>query len=109
MCPLNPQAEIWTTRNIKKRREKENKGECGLCRFVCLGDHDHRGNVSAQLLYTQQSARWRLPAPYYRHKVDLGDGRHLDLIVTDSIALEVSRPPLQRLPSVNNYKTIRFF
>ncbi|GAQ87336.1 protein with metallophosphatase domain [Klebsormidium nitens] len=56
--------------------------------YITLGDHDHRGNVSAQLLYTERSERWHLPSPYYLQQVALSEERHLDIVVTDSIALE---------------------
>ena len=41
---------------------------------VILGNHDYRGNVQAQLDYSQRSPRWRLPARYYTEVVALPDG-----------------------------------
>lgn len=35
--------------------------------YVALGNHDHHGNVEAQVAYTKQSPRWRMPAAYYKH------------------------------------------
>lgn len=33
--------------------------------FMTLGNHDRRGNVDAQVDYTNYSERWRMPALYY--------------------------------------------
>ncbi|PKL78219.1 MAG: hypothetical protein CVV27_03680 [Candidatus Melainabacteria bacterium HGW-Melainabacteria-1] len=33
--------------------------------YMSLGNHDYRGNVQAQVDYTQQSKKWTLPARYY--------------------------------------------
>lgn len=41
---------------------------------VILGNHDYRGNVQAQLDYTKQSSRWRMPDRYYMDVVTLPDG-----------------------------------
>jgi len=56
---------------------------------ISLGDHDHCGNVSALLLHTQRSPRWRLPRPYYSFKLPRGPGRWpLEFFVLDSVGLE---------------------
>eukprot|EP00898_Chlorokybus_atmophyticus_P007491 jgi/Chlat1/7743/Chrsp66S07219 len=55
--------------------------------WIALGDHDHCGNVSAQILYTKQS-RWTLPAAYYSSNFTLPAGQVVQLIVTDSVGLE---------------------
>lgn len=41
---------------------------------LILGNHDYRGNVQAQLDYSKQSQRWRMPARYYMDVVSLPDG-----------------------------------
>lgn len=50
--------------------------------YVTLGDHDHKGNVSAQVSYT--GSRWRLPANYYKHIELLADGSKADFFHIDT-------------------------
>jgi len=62
---------------------------------ICLGDHDHRGNITALLLHTQRSPRWRLPALYYSFQllVPGNAGRHIEVVMADSVALEGAMDP----------------
>jgi len=55
--------------------------------WISLGDHDHRGNVSALLAHSHRSKRWRLPEPSYSFEVPLAEGS-IEVIVVDSVALE---------------------
>jgi tartrate-resistant acid phosphatase type 5 len=52
--------------------------------YIALGNHDHRGNVDAQVEYTKRSSRWRLPATYYKHTETLADGSRADFFFIDS-------------------------
>ena len=52
--------------------------------YAVLGNHDHRGNVAAQINYSKQSPRWRMPAPYYRHTEVLGEGATADFFFIDT-------------------------
>lgn len=52
---------------------------------VSLGDHDHRGNISAMLLW--QNDKWQLPSPYYSFQFPVGE-KHLEFLITDSVGLE---------------------
>jgi hypothetical protein len=35
--------------------------------YMALGNHDHGGDVDAQVAYTARSPRWRMPARWYTH------------------------------------------
>jgi tartrate-resistant acid phosphatase type 5 len=52
--------------------------------YIALGNHDHRGNVDAQVEYTKRSSRWRMPATYYKHTETLADRSHADFFFIDS-------------------------
>jgi tartrate-resistant acid phosphatase type 5 len=56
--------------------------------YVALGNHDHNGNVNAQVEYTKRSSRWRLPASYYKHTERLTDGSAVDFFFLDTTVLE---------------------
>jgi len=51
---------------------------------IILGNHDYRGNVQAQLDYSQKSPRWRLPARYYAERETLPDGTQADFFYLDT-------------------------
>ena len=34
--------------------------------FAALGNHDHYGNIDAQIAYTKKSKKWRMPGRYYQ-------------------------------------------
>jgi acid phosphatase len=51
---------------------------------IILGNHDYRGNVQAQLDYSQKSPRWRLPARYYAESETLPDGTKADFFYLDT-------------------------
>jgi tartrate-resistant acid phosphatase type 5 len=51
---------------------------------VSLGNHDYRGSVEAQIEYSKQSPRWRLPARYYTVTEALPDGTRLQLFILDT-------------------------
>jgi acid phosphatase len=51
---------------------------------IILGNHDYRGNVQAQLDYSQKSRRWRLPARYYAESQTLPDGARADFFYLDT-------------------------
>ena len=51
---------------------------------VILGNHDYRGNVQAQLDYSNVSRRWQLPARYYSVTQKLPDGGSADFFYIDT-------------------------
>lgn len=53
---------------------------------ITLGDHDQRGNVSALLLHSARSDRWRFPKPYYRFSLE--ENSPIEFFVLDSVGLE---------------------
>lgn len=59
--------------------------------WIVAGNHDHRGNVSAQIAYSDASGRWRFPAEYYnltyKWKTSGGQERTADLIMIDTVVL----------------------
>ena len=55
--------------------------------YVTLGNHDHRGNILAQMEYANLSSRWRLPARNYKHSKRLADGSEADFFHIDTTPL----------------------
>ena len=54
--------------------------------YVCLGNHDYYGNVQAQIDYTNQSQRWRMPGNYYCIEQTVGSCR-VDFFVLDTMPI----------------------
>eukprot|EP00936_MAST-01D_sp_MAST-1D-sp1_P001139 g1139.t1 len=59
--------------------------------FVVAGNHDYLGNVSAQVAYSDDSARWHFPRPYYSFR-RTGEYGTVVFIALDSVIL-VNSPP----------------
>lgn len=51
---------------------------------VLLGNHDYRGNPQAQLDYARTSARWRMPARYYKVEGASVGAPFIDLFMLDT-------------------------
>ncbi|XP_002730556.1 tartrate-resistant acid phosphatase type 5-like [Saccoglossus kowalevskii] len=49
--------------------------------YVCAGNHDHIGNISAQLAYTKFSDRWNYPDLYYTKRFSIPNSESTLLIV----------------------------
>lgn len=56
--------------------------------YITLGNHDHEGNIGAQVDYTNLSSRWRLPAKYYKHTELLADGSKVDFFHLDTTSIK---------------------
>jgi hypothetical protein len=53
--------------------------------IVLAGNHDHRGNVSAQIAYSATSDRWVFPSLYHKHSLFSTDKKvSIDLIMMDT-------------------------
>ncbi|XP_037546455.1 tartrate-resistant acid phosphatase type 5a [Nematolebias whitei] len=56
--------------------------------YVLAGNHDHAGNVKAQIEYTLKSDRWRFPSYYYELNFRIPNtGKTLTIIMLDTVML----------------------
>ncbi|MDF9798454.1 tartrate-resistant acid phosphatase type 5 [Catalinimonas alkaloidigena] len=55
--------------------------------YSILGNHDYRSNTSAQILYSQQSARWCMPSRYYSKLMKVNASSDVHFIFTDTTPL----------------------
>lgn len=55
--------------------------------YVVAGNHDHAGNVTAQIAYSQDSKRWIFPSKYHAHSFTADDGATIDIILIDTVDL----------------------
>ncbi|KAI6225391.1 Tartrate-resistant acid phosphatase type 5 [Aphelenchoides fujianensis] len=56
--------------------------------FMIAGNHDHLGNISAQIEYTKYSSRWTFPKLYYKLSYSFARGtRTVDIVFIDTIVL----------------------
>ncbi|TRZ08974.1 hypothetical protein HGM15179_018139, partial [Zosterops borbonicus] len=60
----------------------------GVPWYVMAGNHDHAGNVTAQLRYSHHSPRWHFPHPYYSLRLHIpGSNSSARLLVLDTVLL----------------------
>ncbi|KAM4594691.1 tartrate-resistant acid phosphatase type 5a [Fundulus diaphanus] len=56
--------------------------------YVLAGNHDHAGNVKAQIEYSQRSDIWRFPSYYYELNFHIPNtGKTLTIIMLDTVML----------------------
>lgn len=55
--------------------------------WSALGNHDHRGNVQAQVAYSQKNALWNMPGQTWKHEVAVSSVTKLTLVALDTTAL----------------------
>lgn len=55
--------------------------------YVALGNHDYRGSPQAQIDYSAQSSRWRMPARYFKVDGAALGAPYLDLFFIDTSPL----------------------
>lgn len=60
--------------------------------YVVLGNHDHKGNVQAQVDYSQRSERWRMPARHYAFEEALADGTKVGFFMLDTQVMGAGNP-----------------
>jgi len=53
--------------------------------YVIAGNHDHLGNVTAQIAYSSHSKRWNMPDEYHFHNFKSADEVTVDVIMIDTI------------------------
>lgn len=65
--------------------------------YATLGNHDHMGNVNAQVEYSKLSDRWHLPARYYSFVVPMGKkasaSKHTTKVDTDTLFIMLDSTP----------------
>ncbi|XP_075433627.1 tartrate-resistant acid phosphatase type 5 [Ascaphus truei] len=60
----------------------------GLPWYIMAGNHDHNGNVSAQIAYSNVSSRWNFPDYYYDLSFSVpGSNASVRLVVLDTVTL----------------------
>jgi len=54
--------------------------------YPALGNHDHGGNIQAQIDYSKISRRWKMPAPYYT-LIKTRDSVSIRLVILDTYSI----------------------
>jgi len=52
--------------------------------YAILGNHDYRGDVAAQIAYSDHSPRWRMPDRWFQRRETLADGTIADFFYLDT-------------------------
>ena len=55
--------------------------------WMVAGNHDHRGNVSGEIQYSNHSQRWNFPDFYYSTTFKTPGGKTLQLVMVDTVQL----------------------
>jgi hypothetical protein len=73
--------------------------------YAIAGNHDHGGNVSAQIAYTQDQKRWVYPDWFYGFEKSFTDGGKnvtMDFLMIDTVLAETTVNPNGRRESGRN-------
>ncbi|XP_076825505.1 tartrate-resistant acid phosphatase type 5-like [Clavelina lepadiformis] len=54
--------------------------------FILAGNHDHRGNITAQIAYSKRSHRWNFPQLWYNIEVQRPD-MNITIVMIDTVTL----------------------
>ena len=57
--------------------------------FAALGNHDHNGNVQAQVEYSAQSERWRMPGQYFEFTRSITHACEVQFCVLDTTTMRL--------------------
>jgi tartrate-resistant acid phosphatase type 5 len=69
--------------------------------YVSLGNHDHMGNIYAQIEYGKNHANWILPQTYYDKEFKIGESATLQILFLDtSPFLEEYRARAEEYPNL---------
>jgi len=58
--------------------------------YVIAGNHDHSGNVTAQIQYSNHNSRWVFPSEWHSHSVSSTDGVTMDIILIDTVDIALA-------------------
>jgi len=76
--------------------------------YAVLGNHDYFGNPAAQVDYTLQSSRWKMPARYYTFTHNLSDGTTVGFFAIDTNTIESEPAQLAWLDAALSASTARW-
>lgn len=60
---------------------------------VVAGNHDHRGNISAEVAYSEKSQRWNFPSLYYTFTKTANDGATIQFAMIDTVIIAGNSHP----------------
>ncbi|KAJ8305456.1 hypothetical protein KUTeg_016001 [Tegillarca granosa] len=55
--------------------------------YLVAGNHDHNGNVSAQIEYSKHESRWNFKDFYYLLQFPVPGGKNVDIVMIDTVLL----------------------
>ena len=59
--------------------------------YSILGNHDHRGNVDAQIAYSSKNPRWIMPSRFYRRLETIGGSSSAEFFFLDTTPLVLKK------------------
>jgi len=60
--------------------------------YASLGNHDHKGNIQAQIDYSSKNKNWIMPATHYTFTRTLGDGTKVQFFAVDTAPIKDRKP-----------------